>query len=234
MEKVTCKVIKHSLLNSNLVGVFLIGLYFMVYGFTAQAVLSGLELLFFFCSMLFALSIFCTRDPVVKQTNAKKGILVNQVVGTGLVFAYLLVFGVSSIAILNGFQLVFFMSSYIFVMSIFYIRDPERIEKEEGIVSYSASSPFAERNPCFINSQDLSWLIRELNGPLSTVIGFSELILRREYSEHEKEYMLRNIYESALNMSGSIGKVSAVIQDSPTKPRMIHEVVDLLSDKNFI
>ncbi len=226
------KIVKKSLLSNQILAAFLVVSYCIVYGISAQYVLSGLKLFFFLCSLLFALSVYYVRDPAVRKEKAHKGILYNQTVGTVLVFAYVVLFGVSSITLLEGFQLIFFMSSYAFAMSLFYIRDPERIEKEET-VSSSITSNFIEKYPCFINSHDLSWLVRELNGALATVIGFTELMLRRQYSENEKEYMLRNIYEQSLNMSCSISKVSSMIGDSPTKPKEIHEVVDLLNDKNF-
>ena len=226
------KIIKKSLLSNKLLGAFLLISYCVVYGFSAQYVLSGLQLLLFICSLLFALSVYYVRDPEVRKEKANKSILFTQTAGTVLVFAYVILFGVSSVTLLNGFQLIFFMSSYAFAMTLFYMRDPERIQKEEN-VSSSTTTAFVEKHPCFINSQDLSWLVRELNGSLATVIGFSELMLKRQYSENEKEYMLRNIYEHSINMSCSITKVSSMINDSPVKPKEIYEVVDLLDDKNF-
>ena len=75
--------------------------------------------------------------------------------------------------------------------------------------------------------------VREVNGSLSTVVGFAELMLSREYNNHEKEYMLRNIHEHALKISGSLSRVSSLISDSPVKPKEIHEVANLVDDKNF-
>lgn len=227
------KLVKSSLLNNQILGAFLVIAYCVVYGITAQYVLTGLKLFFFLCSLIFALSIFYIRDPQTRKAKAEKGILYSQIMGTIFVFVYVVLFGVSSVTLLSGFQLIFFMSSYTFAMSIFYVRDPERIKKEETASSSTTNSPFIERNPCFINSQDLSWLVRELNGALSTVVGFSELMLRKDYSESEKEYMLRNIYQQALSMSCTVNKAASIISDSLAKPKEIHEVVDLLSDKNF-
>ena len=227
------KLIKKSLLNNQILGAVLLFLYCAVYGITAQVVLAGLQMVFFLASLIFSLSVILIKDTEVQKAKAEKGIFVNQIIGTGLVFAYILVFGLSSLALLSGLQLVFFMSSYVFAMSLFYIRDKERIEKAENISCTVTSSPFAEKNPCFINSRDLSWLVRELNEALSTVIGFSELMLKREYGENEKEYIIRNIYEHGLSMSNTLNKAAKLIPDSPAKPKEIHEVVDLVNDKNF-
>lgn len=225
--------IKFSLLNNQIVGAVLILTYCVTYGITAQIVLSGIQMMFFLSSIVFALSTIYIKDQGLQKERIKKGILFNQIAGTSLVFAYIFLYGITSVAIMNGFQLVFFMSSFTFVLSLFYIHDPERIKKEENVSYSNTSSPFIERSPCFINSQDLSWLIRALNSHLSTIIGFAELILQREYNEREREYMIRNIYEQAILMTTTINKIYGAIPDSPVKPKEIHEVVDLLSDKNF-
>ena len=226
--------IKNSLLSNQILGAFLLFSYFVVYGISAQAALYGLELIYFLSSIAFASFIFYIRDPEVQKARARKGILFNQILGTSLVFAYLLIYGISSIALLQGFQLVFFMSSYIFFMSVVYIRDPERIKKQEEVSASITVNTFVEKNACLINNNDLSWLVREVNSSLSVIVGFSELLLKREHSEAEKEYMIRNIYEQSLQINNSICKVSSLISDSITKPKETHEVVDLLADKNFI
>lgn len=225
--------VKKSLYSNQILGAVLIFTYCMVYGLTAQIVLTGMQYMFFISSLVFAASIYYIKEPEIRKTKIKKGIFYNQLAGTLLVFAYLLVYGITSLTLLSGFQLIFFMSSYIFAMSIFYMRDEEKIKEKENISTSITSSPFQERHPCFINSQDLSWLVRELNSPLSSIIGFTELMLAREYSDREKEFMLRNIYDHALSISMSVNKVSCMITDTPTKPKEIHEVVDLLDDKNF-
>ncbi len=235
MNNITHKsIIRNSFLSNQILGAFLVFSYFLVYGITAQSALFGVQLLYFLSSVIFAGFIFYVRDPEVQKQKVKKGILFSQIVGTGLIFAYLLIYGISSVALLKGFQLVFFMSSYIFVMSVVYLRDPERIKKQEEISASITHSPFIERNPCFVNSKDLSWLVREVNSALSVIIGFSELLLKREHSEVEKEYMLRNIYEHSLCINNSISKVSSLLPDSITKPKQTHEVADLLADKNFV
>ena len=231
MDDRAYKSIGKRLLNNQILGIILILSYCFVYGITAQIVLSGLQLLFFLCSFMFALSIFYVREPTIQKAKVQKSILFNQVCGTSLVLAYVLVFGISAVSLLNGFQLIFFMSSYTFAMSIFYIRDPERIQKEENTSISISHSPFVEKNPCFINSQDLSWLVRKLNAALSTVIGFCELMLRREYSENEKEYMLRNIYDEACAMSSAINKVASINPDEVTSPKEIHQKADLQNQK---
>lgn len=227
------KTVNKNLVYNQLIFSVLVLSYCFIYGMTAQIVLSGLQLLFFLSSLVFAISIFYIRDPHIKKERAKKGILYSQIVGTILVFAYVIVFGVSSLTLLKGFQLLFFMSSFVFAMSIFYLRDPDRIKEKEDTSISITTTKFLERSPCFINSKDMSWLIRELNSSLTTVIGFTELMLSRDYTEHEKEYMLRNIYSESLNMSANISKVSSLVQDTPAKPKEIHEVVNLLDDKNF-
>lgn len=226
--------VNNSLLSNQILGAVLLFSYFAIYGITAQAALYGLEFIYFLSSVGFAALIFYIRDPEVQKKKIKKGILFNQIFGTSLLFAYLLIYGVSSIALLQGFGLIFFMSSYIFFLSIAYIRDPERIKKQEEASASITHSPFAERTPCFINSKDLSWLVREVNSALSVIIGFSELLLKREHSEAEKEYMLRNIYEQSLHINNSVSKVASLVPDSATKPKPTHEVADLLADKNFV
>lgn len=226
--------IKNNLLSNQILGAVLLFSYFVVYGITAQVVLYGIQLLYFLSSVIFAGFIFYVRDPVVQKIKAKKGILFSQIIGTSLVFAYLLIYGVSSVALLKGFQLIFFMSSYIFVMSIVYLRDPERVKKQEEVSASITHNPFVERRPCFINNKDLNWLIMEINSSLSIIIGFSELLLERKYNDVEKEYMLRNIYAHSLHINNSISKVSSLVSDSITKPKKVHEVVDMLADSNFV
>ena len=227
-------IIVKSLLNSQAIGAILILTYCAVYGLTAPAILSGLQMMFLISSMVFAITVFYIKDPDIQKKRAEDGIFANQVVGTILVAYYILVFGISSLSLLSGFQLVFFMSSYVFAMSIFYIRDHERIEASQ-IASYSVTgAPYLlERYPCQIDKKDLSWFVRETNESLSILIGFSELMLNRTYREMEKEYMLRKIYQESLNISNQINQVSNLINDSQTKPKEIHEVIDLLADKNF-
>lgn len=218
--------INKSLLNSQILGSALILTYCLAYGVTSYVVLAGLQLIFFLTSLVFALSIVYVRDPIIRKQKIKKGILYNQLFGGVLVLAYVLIFGASSFALLSGFQLIFFMSSYIFAMSLFYIRDPERIKKSDEVVS-STYSPFIDRNPCFINNKDLSWLVRELNGSLSTIIGFSELMLKRDHSDSEKEYMLRNIYEKAISLSNTVVKAAGLVDNSEAKPKDICEKSNL-------
>ena len=233
MFKYECtELLKKSLLSNHLLGAFLIFFYLIMYGISAPVVLYGVKLFYFLSSIAFAAFILYVRDPEIKREKIKQGILGSQVIGTVLVFSYLLFYGISSLTLLNGFQLIFFMSSYIFVMSLFYLRDPEKIGKEETS-SFSSTGAFIERNPCFLNKNDLSWFVREVNSALSVLIGFTELLLKRECSESEKEYMHRNIYEQSLYISNCLNKVSATITDSPVRPKETHEVVDLLDDKNF-
>ncbi|MBI2995361.1 MAG: hypothetical protein HYY52_01455 [Candidatus Melainabacteria bacterium] len=234
-DKQVKTLVRNSILSNQAIGAFLIFMYCAMYGISAQVILNGLELIYFMASLLVSLTVVYIRDPEVQKERAKRGIVLNQLFGTGLVFAYIITFGISSITLLNGFKLLFFMSSYVFAMSLIYIRDPDRIKKSEDISSSITTTPFFEKNPCFINNKDLSWLIRELNSSLSTIIGFSELMINREYNQSEKEYMTRSIYENAIRMSYSINKASSLISDSITKPKATHdhEVVDMLQDKNL-
>ncbi|MBI3591105.1 MAG: hypothetical protein HY094_07015 [Candidatus Melainabacteria bacterium] len=225
------KLIKKSLLSNQALGAVLILTYCLVYGISAQYVLSGVQFMFFLSSLLFSLSIVYIRDPDRQKEKVRKGILLNQAVGTSLVFIYVLVYGISSITLLNSFQLIFFMSSYTFAMSLFYIRDPDRIKKaEENVSATITQSSYVEKYPCFISNKDLSWLVRDLNECLSTVIGFSELMLKRDFNEREKEYMIKSIYEKAVSMSGTVGKASAMVNDSPVKPKELGEA-NLLNGK---
>ena len=222
-----------SLLGNHCLGAMLLFLYFFVFGISVNKILSGLEYCYFLSSLAFAALTFYMRDPDLTEKKVKNNILFSQVTGSILVFAYLLIYGISSVAILEGFKLVFFMSSYVFAMSIFYIRDQERIKKAEEELSVSITTAYIEKNPCFINKEDLSWLVRKVNSGLAVIIGFSELLLQRKYSEVEKEYMIRNIYEQGIEISSVVNKASDSISDSTTKPKEIYEVADMLSDNNF-
>ena len=220
------------------IGSALIVLFCTFYGITAQLVFSTSELLFFTSSVLFALTVYYIRNTAKQKPKYQKGLTGNPFLIFSLVLIYLLVFGMCAFFQLNGIQLLLFMSSYaltifIFTSPVFYVTEPQ-IKTENAPLSQNTGSFFAEKNPCIINSQDLSWLIRELNESVSGIIGFTELTLKRDYTDNEREYMLRNIYQKALSMSHAVNKVSALYPDSPCKPKDIHEVVDLLADENFI
>ena len=218
MQCINKNLVKTSLLSNQAIAVLLVLGYCVVYGVTAQMVLEGMQLIFFLSSLIFALSTFYIRDPEIQKKKVKNTILFNQIAGTFLIFGYILFYGVSSIALLNGFKLIFFMSSFVFAISIFYIRDPQRMKESETVSSSYTSNPFMEKNPCVIKNNDLSWLVRELNGSLSTIVGFSELMLTREYSEQEKHYMLEHMYEKAISLSHTLNKISLIVPDSPTNP----------------
>src|SRR3989338_2127081 len=216
--------VKKSLFANNIIAGLLLLSYCLLYGVTAEVALVGAELIFFLSSFFFALFVMYVRDPEVQKKKIAKGILFNQTTGTILLITYLVAFGFSSIAFLNGCVLVFFMASYAHALSVFYLRDAGRLEKEEKF-SYSTSiGYFTEKSPCFINSKDMSWLVRELNGSLSTIVGFTELMLERQYSEHEREYMLKQIYEEAITMSNSINKVANLITNSDIAPKHNKEI----------
>ena len=227
--------VKEGVLKNQFVLAVIVFLYCVVYGITAQFVLTGLKMAFFLSSLFFALLLFYILDPHKSiSMGGVKSILTNKIFRDVLLCTYTLIYGVSSVLLFSGFDLVYFLSSYIFALCVFYICGRAGLkEQTQKISSTSTVGPFNERHPCFINSQDLSWLIRELNGSLSTVIGFTELMLRKQYTEGEKEYMQRIIYTQALTMSNSINKAATTIPDSPVKPKEIYEVVDLLDDKNF-
>ena len=225
--------IQKSLFANNILASVLVIMYCIVYGIASHAIFEGLQLMFFVSSLTFAVGALYVRDPEIQKKKIEKSILYNQITGTALVAMYLIVFGISGVAFYSGIKLIFFMTSYIFILGLFYLRDPKRLDSVENN-SYSYTlSPFKERTPCFVNNQDLSWLIRELNESLSTIIGFSELMLQREFSENEKEFILRNIYQSALSMSCSVNKVSKVTNECVVKPKELHEIADLLKDDNF-
>lgn len=220
-----------SLFANNLLAAFLILLYVSVYGISSQAILTGANLTFFICSLFYTLGVMYVRDPDVQKAKAKKGMVYSQLIGTVLVATYLLLFGISSVVLFNGLQLIFFMTSYVFALSYFYLRDPKRLQKVEEEISYSVTKQ--EKYPCIISKDDMSWFVRETNDPLASIIGFTELLLSKDFTESEKEYILRNIYQSAFQISHNVNKVAKTIEDSQTKPRELYKVIDLLADKNF-
>lgn len=210
--------VKNSLLKSQMICFLLLLIYCGVYGVTAQIILVSWQLLYFITSILFALSIIYLKDKESQVAKIKKGIVANQLVGTALIFSYVLIYGISSFAILTGFQLIFFMSSYVFAMSLIYIND-SRVKHE--ILSYSTTTPFFTSNGSTnLSNEEVHNIISDINNSLSTIIGFSELILRRDYNDHEKEHMIKIIFEQAISISHSTSKISANITDSPTNPQL--------------
>lgn len=232
------KCLKTHWFNNRFTGPVLIVFYSAIFGTTVQLVLSGSKLLFFLSSLLYTLTIYYIRNAKVNRIKYQKGLFANQYITSLMVISYILIFGICSFFQLSGFQLILFMASYIstifiFMHPVFYYPEPEKPKDEKQSSSLTTGSSYLEKYPCFINSQDLSWLVRELNESMSGVIGFSELLLQREYTENEKEYMLRNIYQKALIMTHAVEKVSSMYPNSPTKPKEVHEIIDLLADENF-
>lgn len=214
--------VKSSLLKSQLIGFLLLITYCLVYGVTAQIILASWQLLYFSTSILFALGIVYMKDQESQKTRIKKCIIANQVMGTILIASYILIYGISSFAILTGFQLVFFMSSYVFAMSLIYINST-RVNHE--IISYSSTSPFITANGySSLSNEEIHIIISEINNSLSTIIGFSELMLRRNYNEYEKVHMIKTIFEQAISISHSTSKISENISDSPTNPYLLEDL----------
>lgn len=208
---------KTSLLKSQMICFLLILTYCAVFGFTAQIVLTSWQLLYFTTSVLFALSIVHLKNKEIQIAKIKKGIIANQVVGTALIFSYVLIYGVSSLAILTGLQLAFFMSSYVFAMSVIYINE-NRVKDE--ILSFSTTTPFfTSYGKINLSNEEILEIISDINNSLSTIIGFSELMIRRDYNEHEKEHMIKVIFEQAISISHSTDKLSSNITDSTTNPK---------------
>lgn len=231
---------KETWLNNHYTGPVLILLYCALYGTIAQTAFKGHEQPFFFSSIFFALTVYHIRKEKIQNIKMQKSILGNPIISFSLVIIYLLVFGICALFQLSGFQLVIFMSSYIltiliFTSPLFYISDPKELHAggDGTSSSLTTGSFFVEKYPCFINGQDLSWLIRDLNESMSGVIGFAELLFQKKYTNNEREYMLRNIYQKSLEMSHAINKVAAMYPSS-TNPKDIHEIVDLLADNNFV
>lgn len=211
--------VNNSLLKSQMICFLLLLTYCTVYGITAQIILASWQLLYFVTSILFALSIVYLKDKEAQIAKIKKGIIANQLIGTVLIFSYVLIYGISSFAILTGFQLAFFMSSYVFAMSLIYIND-YRVKHE--ILSYSTTTPFfTSSGSTSLSNEELHEIISNINNSLSTIIGFSELMLRRDYSDHEKEHMVKAIFEQAISISHSTSKLSDNITDSPTNPHLL-------------
>ena len=222
-------IIKESLLRNQFLGAVLIIVYCATYGITSQLVLSSWQMLYFITSIIFALSIVYIKDKQIQVSKIKKALIANQTIGTALIFAYVFIYGLSSFAILSGFQLVFFMSSYIFAMGLIYIHNSRL---EYATVSVSSTSPFFTVNS-FINltNEELTKILSDINNSLTTIIGFSELMLNRNCNENEKEYMTRSIFEKSISISHSVNKISSNIPDSITNPKPSNDVDASITDK---
>lgn len=214
MNKENKKLLERSLFANNLIAAALIFTYCIVYGITAHIVLTGLQLLFFMSSFLFGLTVLYHRDPEVQKQKAKKGIVLNQALGTVLLLTYLLVYGISSFAIMSGFNLVFFMLSYLFVMSIAYLRDVERLEDEGRFKFVSRLYDGSIK----LEKKDVTNLIAEMNDSLTTIMGFSELLLRRKMKESEREFMTMIVFNQAISMSDELKEAANLLNDSETDP----------------
>ena len=81
------KLIKSSLLSNQILGAVLIGIYCLVYGLTAQVLLTGIQLVFFLSSLIFALSVFYVRDKESQKEIVlnfiKAGASINEQNGSG-------------------------------------------------------------------------------------------------------------------------------------------------------
>lgn len=125
----------NSLINNQVTCAILIFAYCVVYGLCATRLLSGLPMAFFLCSVIFAMVIFYVKDPDPKKEKKGGGIFVNQTVGTILSIYYIAVFGPTSLSIFKGLELMFFVSSFIFALVIFYSLDSERIKQSSEVVT---------------------------------------------------------------------------------------------------
>lgn len=59
----------------------------------------------------------------VNSLSFSKSIFNNQIIFAGLVFLYCMVFGVSSSFVLEGIKYLYFLGSFVFVLTLFYIND---------------------------------------------------------------------------------------------------------------
>ncbi len=133
----------NSLINNQVTCGILILMYCTVYGICATRFLSGVPMMFLLCSMVFAMTVFYIKDPDPKKEKKISRVFVNPAVGTILVIYYVSVFGPTSVCILKGIELLFFMSSFIFALSIFYSLDDER--KRNSLNDYLDIASMLER-----------------------------------------------------------------------------------------
>jgi len=95
--------------------------YYIIFGVLACEILHDKALVFVISSMFFAAFVIFLRS--VESLSR-----IFNTVGDILMWAYVIVFGLSSYVILSGDDLLFFATSYIFSIAIIYIKDPDRID----------------------------------------------------------------------------------------------------------
>lgn len=184
--------------------------YSIVFGFSFLHLFSGITLIFCMSSVIYALAVIYLNDPLFNQAVVKEVYVWGKAAASLIVLSYVLVFGIASFNYLSGQQLLFFMLSYIFAISIIYLRDLSRLQKH-----LANSLTF----PIVIDVEEANLLIIKLNETLPLILGNSELLLNREYEKTERHFMIRDIYENALNLSQLTTKIGRLISDSPTKPK---------------
>lgn len=212
-----------SLFGGELMACVLILLYSFVFGLAAQLILTGAELIFFFSSMIFCLTVFYLNEPFICGNKMANRYLKSQGIGSSLVISYVLVYGITSFTILSGTKLLFFTLSYIFAVSMFFLRDDTRLkayivkEYTGPVTKVNQLDEVVEKNPCYLDGKEFSKTMRQFNEGLSIILGFSELLLSKNYTQTEKHYMTMSIYEQAINLSNSFGHVANMLPNSLTK-----------------
>jgi signal transduction histidine kinase len=225
------KHLKSNLLRNQVIGAGLLFIYCAVYGVTANLVLASWQILYFVTSILFAVSAVYIKDKQIKNIRLKKCVIVNQLVGTAIIVTYILFYGFSSFALLTGFQLAFFMSSYVFAISLIYIHN-KRVIEANNIVSYSSTMPlFVSKPVANLSQEDLYSIICDINNSLTIIVGFSELMLRRDYKSNEKDYMIREIFEQAISISHGVTKITS---GADTISENIDNLNDQITSSEFI
>jgi hypothetical protein len=96
--------------------------YYIIFGVLACQILHDRAFAFVILSMFFAAFVILLRS--IKFLSN-----IFNVAGEILMWVYIVVFGLSSYVVLRGSDLLFFATSYIFAISIIYIKDPARIRK---------------------------------------------------------------------------------------------------------
>lgn len=204
--------LKNSLFSNHALATLLIFAYCLAFGSTASHVYAGINFIYFLSSMIFALGVFYIKDPELQKSRIESGVLINQITGSALVLGYILVFGVSSITLLSGFQLAFFMLAFVYAMSIMYMRDPEKLLVVKSINHFDLKSCLIETGSVNLEKENLVILIDELKQSLTAMMGFTELLMRRQdLTPTEESFFLNKIYERGQKLSITVEKTEKFI-----------------------
>lgn len=129
---------KKTFLGNSLLSAILFYAFASVFGVTSFLMYTGIKLLFFMSSLVFALGGIYLRDPDVHVEKVKQGLMVNKQIGLTLFFLYVILYGFTGVSVLSGVQLMFFTFSFFIAVSFMYLRSPEcvlKIEIKDGCVN---------------------------------------------------------------------------------------------------